>query len=316
MRILALIPGGIGDQILFFPTLLDLKEKYPKATLDVVVEPRSRGAYRIFPQVHRVLTFNFPDRNPLTDYLNLLGQIREVEYDITISSAKSWAVGLILWLNIPVRVGYKRENSWYFSKPVPLNTEQYLANTYHDLLIGLDIDKPCPEVKISVPTEDIDWAEAEQARLGIKESGYIIFHNSPENETDRIYPVSKWERIVRDINNKQPGLPIVLLDCQGNFEWADMMKRDIPSLKITSPVDVGKEAAILAGANLTICNHSAVTHLSITVNTYTVVLLDSTENPKRLLPPDSDRAVAVQSTTSRSIVDIEPASVLEKIWHS
>ena len=41
MRILALVPGGIGDQILFFPTLDDLKQSYRESQIDVIVEPRS-----------------------------------------------------------------------------------------------------------------------------------------------------------------------------------------------------------------------------------------------------------------------------------
>jgi len=315
MRILALIPGGIGDQILFFPTLLDLKEKYPKAIVDVVVEPRSQGAYRVCPHVNQVLTFNFPDRNSLTEYVNLFGAIREVDYDIAISSARNWAVGLVIWLNIPVRVGYKRENAWYFSKKVPVNTQQYQAHTYHDLLKGLNLDLPCPELKISIPAQDLDWAQAEQARLGIQRDDYILFHNSPD-ETDRLYPTNKWERIAREINNRKPETEIVLLETQGNHEWAEMMKRDIPTLKISEPPDIGKDAALISGANLTICNHSAITHLSIAVNTNTAVLLDSSEDPQRLFPPDNDNIVAVQSTTSRSIVDIEPGEILAKVWQT
>ena len=58
MRVVALIPGGIGDQILFFPTLDDLKRIYPDAQIDVVVEPRSKGAYRVSKSIHEVLLFD------------------------------------------------------------------------------------------------------------------------------------------------------------------------------------------------------------------------------------------------------------------
>ena len=77
MRILALVPGGIGDQLLFFPTLESLKNQYPQAAIDVIVEPRAKSAYRVCPYVHEVLLFDFKDRNGLADYLNLLGIIRD-----------------------------------------------------------------------------------------------------------------------------------------------------------------------------------------------------------------------------------------------
>ena len=77
MRILALVPGGIGDQILFFPTLDDLKQSYPDAQIDVIVEPRAKGAYRVCKSVKEVLTYNFKDRNAMADLGNLLGVIRD-----------------------------------------------------------------------------------------------------------------------------------------------------------------------------------------------------------------------------------------------
>lgn len=85
MRVVALVPGGIGDQILFFPTLDDLKRYYPNAQIDVVVEPRSKAAYRVSKSVENVLTFDFKDRNSLADWANVVGMIREHEYDVAIA---------------------------------------------------------------------------------------------------------------------------------------------------------------------------------------------------------------------------------------
>jgi len=45
---------------------------------------------------------------------------------------------------------------------------------YHDLLQGLGINSPCPELALNVKP-DIDWAESEQKRLGFR-SGYILIH--------------------------------------------------------------------------------------------------------------------------------------------
>src|SRR6476469_6607239 len=145
MRILALVPGGIGDQILFFPTLDDLKRYYPDAQIDVVVEPRAKGAYRVCKSVSQVITYDFKDRNGLADWGNLLGVIRDREYDIALSLGRSWLVGLLLWLTgIPTRIGYAGAGTLFLTNPVPLKPEQYAAHMYHDLLQGLDVNSPCP----------------------------------------------------------------------------------------------------------------------------------------------------------------------------
>jgi ADP-heptose:LPS heptosyltransferase len=318
MRILALIPGGISDQILFFPTLETLKHKYPGASIDVIVEPRSKSAYRVCPDIHEVLIFDYQDRNGLADYLNLLGIIRDREYDMALTVGPNWAVEFLLWLDgIPVRVGYKTDTSWFINRPVPLKTEQYAAYMYHDLVKGLDIQTPCPEVKITVPKEDIDWAEAAQNNLNIKDSGYILIHGGAGKLArikgiDKVYPVPKWQRIVEDIQRRQPELPIVLLKGPEDGEWTSEMLALCPNLKVLSPPDIGKLAATIAGANLMLCTDSAPMHLSVAVGTYTVALFGPTE-AKKLLPPESDRFIGVQSL-SKEIADIPTEQVLAKIW--
>ncbi|MBR8828398.1 MAG: glycosyltransferase family 9 protein [Gomphosphaeria aponina SAG 52.96 = DSM 107014] len=316
MKILALVPGGIGDQLLFFPTLETLTHQYPHAAIDVIVEPRAKTAYRVCKYVREVLTFDYKDSNSMADYLNLLGVIRDREYDIALTLGRRWTVGLLLWLNgIPVRVGYN--NSWLISNPVALKTEQYAAWMYHDLLRGLGIQSPCPPMKINVPKEDINWAETEQQRLEIQGQGYILIHGgssqlAQSKGIDKIYPVPKWQRIVDEIVRKQPDLPIVLLQGPEDGEWVSKMMNVCTSLKVIMPPDIGKLAATIAGANLMLCTDSAPMHLAVAVGTYTIALFGPTE-AKKLLPPNSDRAFGVQSPTG-IIADIQPENILEQMW--
>jgi ADP-heptose:LPS heptosyltransferase len=318
MRILALVPGGIGDQVLFFPTLDDLRAYYPEAEIDVIVEPRAKGAYRVCKSVDKVLTFDFKDRNGMADFGNLLGIIRDREYDVALSLGRRWSVGLLLWMTgIPTRIGYKASaGSWFFTNPVPLKTEQYAAQMYHDLLQGLGINSPCPELAVSLPKQDIEWAEAEQKRLEIAETGYILIHGgssrlAQSKGIDKIYPVKKWQQIVEDIQQKQPNLPIVMLQGPEDAEWIAAMMESRPNLKTTAPGDVGKLAAMIAGANLMMCTDSAPMHLSVAVGTYTIALFGPTEAKKLL--PQSDRSMGLQSPT-RWIADIKPEAVLEQVW--
>lgn len=318
MRILTLIPGGIGDQILFFPTLADLKNTYPEAKIDVLVEPRSKSAYRVCSHVNEVLLFDYKNRNSLADYLNLLGIIRDREYEVALTLGRRWTVGFLLWLNgIPLRVGYETSPSFFFSQTVPLKTEQYAAQMYHDLLQGLDINTPCPPLDVNVPKSDIQWGEQEQKRLSIQDGNYIVIHGgssqlAQEKGIDKVYPVSKWQEIIADLQSKQPDLPIVLLQGPEDEQWVEQLLEGNPNLKITSPPDIGKLAAMIAGGSLMLCTDSAPMHLAIAVGTYTIALFGPTD-PKKLLPPENKACLGVKSPTG-AIADIEVNSVLEKIW--
>jgi len=318
MRILALVPGGIGEQILFFPTLETLKQNYPNAVIDVLVEPRAKAAYRVCQSVNEVLLFDYQDRNGLADYLNLLGVLRDREYEIALNLEQGWAIAFLLWLNgIPLRTGYQGRNAYLLTHSVPLKSEQYAAHRYHDLVGSLGIQTPCPAPKLSVPRVDIDWAEAEKKRLGIGDSGYIAIHSGSSKSSlsknlVKTYPAKSWSQIIKDIQAKQPDVSIVWLQGPDDAASIQEIRTSAPNLTVVEPPDLGKLAAFIAGANLLLCTDSAPLQTAVAVGTYTIALFGPTEVKKRL-PADSKTCFGVQSST-KAMVDIAPVTVLEQIW--
>lgn len=310
MRIVALIPGKIGDQILFFPTLDDLKRVYPDAQIDVVVEPGAKAAYRVCKSVQNAIAFDFKDRNSLADWGNLIGLLRDREYDIAISPKQQSLPNLLLWLTgIPTRVGYKGKGSIFLTAAVPQKSQQSPAAKYHDLLQGLGINSPVPELNINVPSADITWSEKEQKRLGIHESGYVAIYDSQSLGTGSTYPVASWQQIVQSLQEKQPNLPVVVIKDSDNELFVKSMLGFFPNLKVTSPEDTGKLAATIASANLLVCTDSAPMYLALAVQTYTVALLETEQ--ETLL--QSDRLVEVTSSTGL-MADISPQAVTRRIW--
>ncbi|AFY54467.1 ADP-heptose:LPS heptosyltransferase [Rivularia sp. PCC 7116] len=311
MRIVALVPGGIGEQILFFPTLDNLKQKYDTSRIDVVCEPSSKAAYQVSQSVSEVLAFDFKDRNSMADFGNLIGMIRDREYDVAITSSQSWITGLLLWLTgINTRIAFKGNNSLFFNCLIPRNEEQYAAYMYNDLLQGLGINSTYPELALNIPKPDIDWATAEQLRNGVNDTGYILVC-SPFEDADSAYPADKWLTVIKDFREKQPDMPVVVASEPNNQNFVRTLSEKIPDIKETSPNNVGRLAAIIAGANLMLCTNSAPMQLAVFLQTYTIALFGSGE-PIKLLPK-SDKFLAVKSP-SGSIEDIQPKTILEKVW--
>jgi ADP-heptose:LPS heptosyltransferase len=319
MRIIALVPGGIGDQILFFPTLEDLKTAYPNAEIDVVVEPRAKAAYHVSKSVNDVIVFDFKGSNSLADWGNLLGVIRDREYDLALSLGQRWGIGFLLWLTgIPIRIGYAGTPSaeFFLTRTVPLNQNQYAADLYHDLLKGLDINTPTPELAVSVPTKDLEWADAERKRLGVQGGGYVMIHGgasrlSQQKGIDKIYPVESWQKIVQDFQQKQPELLIVMVRGPEDDAIVTALLQACPTVKVTAPENVGQLVAMLAGATLVLCTDSAPMHLAIAAQTYTLALFGPTD-PTKLLPKN-ERALGIKSPTGR-MADLSPQVVLDRVW--
>jgi ADP-heptose:LPS heptosyltransferase len=169
---------------------------------------------------------------------------------------------------------------------------------------------------VSVPEKALDWADAERQRLGIGSGGYVLIHGGSSQLAktkgiDKIYPVNSWKGIIQDFADKQPDLPIVVVRGPEDAEFVDTLLQACPTLKVTSPGDIGKLTAMIAGASLMICTDSAPMHLAVAVKTYTMALFGPTD-PAKLLP-DSNRFVGIKSLSGK-MSDIAPSTVLEKVW--
>ncbi len=321
MHVLALVPGGIDEQLLFFPTLETLKLAYPDAQIDVMAASGARDAYRVCKFSHdkslKTYPFDFKDRNGMADWGNWLGIVRDGEYDAVLSGDNSWYVGFLLWMSgIPTRIGYSGGGAQMFlTHRIPLKPEQYAPEVYDDLLQGLDISAPCPSIEVTLLKEDLDWAEAEKKRLGMDASGYVlvdlgaapsILRNSTE-----VYPVKHWQAIVQTLQERQPDVPVALLTTPENLALVRDLSASTPGLKILVPEDTGKMAAAIAGADVLLCPDGAAMQLAVGVQTYTIALFGASDPAKRL--PAGDKFTPIKSPTGK-ITDITPDMVLKPIF--
>jgi ADP-heptose:LPS heptosyltransferase len=266
--------------------------------------------------VNDVLVFDYKDRNSLADWGNLVGTIRDREYDAAITVGQSWLVGLFLWLTgIPTRIGYQGKGSGFLTTTVPFNASQYVATTYHDLLQPLGISTPNPELVVNVPKPDIEWAQTEQKRLGVNETSYVLIYGGAswvsKPQALDLYPLDKWQEIIQDFQTKQPDLPIVVIQGANDEALVRSLRDLCPNIKVTIPEDIGKLAAMIAGASLMLTTDSVPLQLSVAVQTYTIGLFGSTE-PSKLLP-NSDKFLGIKSPTA-TVADISPKTILQKVW--
>ncbi len=316
MRILALVPGGISHQLLFFPALDDIKRAYPKAEIAVVVEPKSAAAYRVSKIVDTVIPFTFAGAKSPSDWANLLGTIRDREYEVALTTCPSWDIGLLLWLSgVPTRITYSTAGTpWFYTATVP-DSAQYQAERYHDLLNAIDIKGNIPDPVINVPEGDIAWANALRDRLKLKD-GYVLMYPGPETgDQSANYPVASWQKLIQDFRDKQPQLPVVLLQTNHSTEQANALKTEDSRLIVAMAENIGQTAAIIAGADLVLTPNSYIMQLSVALKVFTLALFGKNK-PDEMLPPvqgEEARFLGIASDTNR-MSDIQPEAVLQKVW--
>lgn len=322
MRILAIVPGGISDQLLFFPALEDIKRVYPNAEIGVVVEPKASPAYRVSRIVDTVIPFAFSAANSPSDWANLLGNVRDREYEVVLTTDLSWSMGLLLWLSgVPTRVTLEGTSAPYFYTSVLPDSSkassQYQADRYHDLLSAIGIEGPTPALSVNVPEKDLAWAKDLRDRLNLKD-GYVLMYPGPDTgsaEAGARFPVSSWQSVIADFREKQPQMPIVLLQTEGSIPQINALRVGDDKLVVANAENLGQAAAVIAGADLLLTPDSYVMQLSTALSVFTLALFGKNK-PEEMLPPikgEETRFLGIASKTNL-IADIPPATVLEKVW--
>ena len=71
MRILLINFGGIGDEILFLPTIISLKKEFPNAHITLALEPRSRGIADLTGKIDDLILVDLKRGNKYYELLKL-----------------------------------------------------------------------------------------------------------------------------------------------------------------------------------------------------------------------------------------------------
>ena len=103
MRALFLIPGTAARQLQLFAAVAAVAEQLA-AQVQVVCAPKLTGWWGLHPAVQRAIPFQFEDAT-LADWSNLLGTLREPDFQLCVNLAAGRAVDLMLSMShIPTRV--------------------------------------------------------------------------------------------------------------------------------------------------------------------------------------------------------------------
>lgn len=330
-KILTINFGGIGDEVLFLPTLEGIRASYPNAKITLLVEPRSAGIGVITDLIDEVVTFDIKKR-PLyaSDLIDLLTILRTGDYDMVVSSGSSPMVSVLLFLSgIPRRIGYNsnRLARLLLTEPMPLHRYQYAGNMYHDLIVGLPgAASALPAIpRIKAGAEEAYameslleklWREARQSSE-IGQSAKAGHSSDASQNHDRqrvlIHPGTSRLAIQKGLNKtwsaenwcklaellgKEPGVDVILAGGPDDKEAIEQIRAQLqPDSKVISTYGHTRNLRELVGlidiCDLMVCVDSAPMHLAVALGKPVVALFGPT-NEAVLLPSGDERFVALR----------------------
>jgi ADP-heptose:LPS heptosyltransferase len=103
MRALFLLPGDGVSQLQAFPAVSATADQLGFA-IQVACAPELASLWKMLPAVEKLIPFNFADAN-LADWANLLGSVRDPDFQVAVNLAPSRQMDLMLSMShIPTRV--------------------------------------------------------------------------------------------------------------------------------------------------------------------------------------------------------------------
>ena len=273
--------GGIGDEILFLPSVISLKKEFPASQITLALEPRSLGIQTLTDKIDKFLSVDIKGKKKYFELLKLLKAARFGNYDAVISSGTNKFIPILLFLTgIKTKIGYDsgKLSEKLLTYPVKLNKNQYAVNMYHDLVKPLTKDEPkMPELNIlpAPKVPDSVLIHPGVSKLSVQKG--IVKTISPEI----------WAEIIKSL--VQNGLKVRLTGGADDKECIDKictLCKDTEFENLYGQTKSLKDLAeLISSADKFLCSDSAPLHIGVALKVRTFAIFGPTDD-KKLAPPD------------------------------
>lgn len=284
--------GGIGDEILFLPTLISLKKAYPESKITLCLEPRSKGIKDLTDTIDDLMLINPKGKNKYFELLKLIVKARFGNFDTVISSGGNKLISILLLMTgIRNRYGFNtgKLSEKLLTGAVKLDKNQYASKMYHELIT------PLTDIKTEIPEINIENEE--------KISNSILIHpgvsklSVQKNMIKTITP-QIWADIIKLL--LENGKKVTLTGGPDDNEVIEKILEIIEPLNNSNFTNYyGKTknlydlAKLIAKYEKFVCSDSAPLHIAVGVKTRAYAIFGSTDDKK--LIPQADFVTALKA---------------------
>lgn len=285
-KILVINFGGIGDEILFLPTLISLKKTFPDAKITLALEPRSKGIKDLTDIIDDVLLIDVKGEHKYLELLKLIFAAQKGKFDLVVSSGGNKFISILLFLTgIKFCYGYNtgKLSEILLTNAAPLNKNQYACDMYHDLIT------PITDEKTYLPEIKLDNVEKEQNTILIHPG---VSKLSVQMGMIKTIPAQKWAEVIDLL--VENGKKVILAGGPDDKDCIETIRKSIKCTDNPNFVDYyGKTkslmdlAKLIASSEKFVCSDSAPLHIAVAVKTKTYVIFGPTDY-KKLIPNSPD----------------------------
>jgi heptosyltransferase-2 len=274
----------VGDTVLSYPTVQQLKIFFPKSHLAILIPAYLVDLWKTFPYVDEIIPFQKKKGiGSIWEDINLSQSLKERNFDLAVILPRSFRSAFHIYLaRIPIRIGYQSEGRSFFLTHGIRRIQGVLCN--HRVYYYLKLIEPLgkiespPSPHIFLREEDRRWADRALKDLGIPEGKPLIGMNpgATYGLAKCWYPdrfgelgkrlAEKWEAKIL-LFGKEEEHPIV---------YEILRHLGTRGVDLAGKTGLLQLAALLQRCTLLVTNDTGTMHVAAAVGTSIVALFGST----------------------------------------
>ncbi|KAK3121439.1 hypothetical protein QOZ80_8BG0653210 [Eleusine coracana subsp. coracana] len=340
-RACCVVSGGVYENVLFFPVVQMLRDRYPGVLIDIVANARGKQVYEMCKNVRYANVYDPDDDWPEpAEYTHQLGVMKNRYYDLVLST-RVGGLGHALFLFMSSardKVGYVYPDvnsvgaglfhDEMFKAPTA-NLSDGGYHMYKEMLewIGRPRNnvpqQPTPPLRVSISKKLRAYVEDKYNRAGVEKGKFVVVHgiasDSVANMTSRgdkdcLLPLEHWAEIVKGISSEgDKGLkPLFVIPHERHREDVEeIVGDDANILFITTP---GQLTCLINDSAGVVATNTAAVQLANARDKPCVALFSSAEKEKLFLPYVEDKAsCTVITSATGKLIDIDVEAVKKAV---
>ena len=284
--------GGLGDEILFLPSVISVKKAYPDAHITLALEKRSKGITNLTDIIDDTLFADIKGKNKYFELLKLLFKIWTEKFDTVISSGSNKFISIFLFMTfIKEKYGYDtgKISQFLLTKAIPLNKNQYASKMYHDLV------RTITEVDTELPQINVQRTNFEENTILIHPGVSLM---SIKKGMIKTVPAKIWAEVVEKLANR--GKKVILAGGPDDNEVINTIINTVPQDKFVNMYGKTKNlkelAELISKSEIFLCSDSAPLHIGVALGVKTYAIFGSTDDRK--LIPQNEKVVPLKANCS------------------
>ena len=271
-KILVIKPRAIGDVLLSTPVLPNLREKFPNAQIDFLVEEFASTVLRDNPYVNNIISFDTKSQSSLS----IITNIRRNRYDLIIDLFANPRTAIITMLSgAKYRVGFPfkwRKYAYNLLVP-PRGSKVHNVEFNLDALRRLGIPTKFKNPIFQLNDAAKQFAADFSSSRGIEPRKFIMINIGGGWQIKRL-PWNKYAEICNLIYAKLH-LPVVVLHGPAEIEEAEQIARSANAI-MAPPTSLHEMGAIMKESLLLITNDSGPMHIAAALGVPTLAIFGPT----------------------------------------